>query len=210
MLKLSVVIVALFSLSIAYKQHSYVTHVKHIPYKKYAGMESIQEEGQQGGMEGQQEGEQGEGQEGGIIMGDGQEGADLGMEMGAGEGMGEIGGEMGVQNQMQGGHQQDEFGQDYYTYPKYKFEYGVKDYHTGDDKSQWEIRDGDFVKGEYRLADADGTHRIVRYKADDHNGFQAEVKQIGKGFEHHGGQDDEQGDIGGGHAYSYTKLKRYL
>lgn len=207
MLKLSFVIVALFGLSFAYKQHSYVTHVKHTPYKPYTGMESIQAEGQQEGTEQQQEGEQGES---GIIMGDGQEGVDLGMEMGAGEGMGEIDGEMGGQDQMHQGHQQDEFGHDYYTYPKYKFEYGVKDYHTGDDKSQWEIRDGDFVKGEYRLADADGTHRIVKYRADDHNGYQAEVKHIGKEFEQQGGQEGEQGEIGDGHAYSYTKLKRYL
>ncbi|RZC27714.1 hypothetical protein BDFB_013788, partial [Asbolus verrucosus] len=31
-------------------------------------------------------------------------------------------------------------------YPKYRFEYGVKDGHTGDIKEQTEERDGDVVK----------------------------------------------------------------
>jgi hypothetical protein len=70
--------------------------------------------------------------------------------------------------------------EDYYAYPKYKFEYGVKDPHTGDHKSQWEVRDGDVVKGEYTLDEADGTTRIVQYTADDKHGFQAVVKKVGK------------------------------
>uniref|UniRef100_A0A182FFN3 Uncharacterized protein n=1 Tax=Anopheles albimanus TaxID=7167 RepID=A0A182FFN3_ANOAL len=37
--------------------------------------------------------------------------------------------------------------EDYHSHPSYKFEYGVKDPHTGDHKSQWEHRDGDVVKG---------------------------------------------------------------
>jgi Insect cuticle protein len=68
---------------------------------------------------------------------------------------------------------------DYYTYPKYKFEYGVKDPKTGDHKSQWEIRDGDVVKGEYTLDEADGTKRVVEYHADGKTGFHAIVKKIG-------------------------------
>ncbi len=68
---------------------------------------------------------------------------------------------------------------DYYAYPKYKFEYGVKDFHTGDNKDQWEVRDGDVVKGEYSLIEADGTKRIVSYQADDKHGFNAVVKKIG-------------------------------
>lgn len=70
--------------------------------------------------------------------------------------------------------------QDYYAYPKYKFKYGVKDPHTGDHKSHWEIRDGDVVKGEYSLDEADGTTRVVQYTSDKHNGFNAVVKKIGK------------------------------
>lgn len=35
----------------------------------------------------------------------------------------------------------------YQAYPKYKFDYGVSDFKTGDNKNQWEVRDGDVVKG---------------------------------------------------------------
>lgn len=38
---------------------------------------------------------------------------------------------------------------EYNAYPKYSFEYGVDDPHTGDHKKQWEFRDGDVVKGMY-------------------------------------------------------------
>ncbi|XP_053602751.1 cuticle protein 19-like [Plodia interpunctella] len=68
---------------------------------------------------------------------------------------------------------------DYYAYPKYAFDYSVKDPHTGDHKTQWETRDGDVVKGAYSLAEPDGTTRIVEYTADKHNGFNAVVKRIG-------------------------------
>lgn len=74
---------------------------------------------------------------------------------------------------------------DYYAYPKYKFEYGVKDPHTGDHKSQWEERDGDVVKGEYTLDEADGTKRVVEYHADGKTGFHAVVKRIGHAHHHH-------------------------
>ncbi|XP_014247044.1 uncharacterized protein LOC106665256 isoform X2 [Cimex lectularius] len=59
------------------------------------------------------------------------------------------------------------------------FKYGVKDLHTGDIKNQWEERDGDVVKGEYSLVEPDGSIRTVTYTADDHNGFNAEVKKSG-------------------------------
>ncbi|XP_050514935.1 cuticle protein 7-like [Diabrotica virgifera virgifera] len=65
------------------------------------------------------------------------------------------------------------------THPKYEFNYGVKDEHTGDHKSQQEIRDGDVVKGSYTVAEADGTLRTVHYTADDHNGFNAVVERSG-------------------------------
>ncbi|KAG5667467.1 hypothetical protein PVAND_015447 [Polypedilum vanderplanki] len=68
---------------------------------------------------------------------------------------------------------------DYYAYPKYKFEYGVHDPHTHDHKSQWETRDGDIVKGEYTLDEADGTVRKVSYHADGKTGFHAKVEKIG-------------------------------
>lgn len=34
---------------------------------------------------------------------------------------------------------------------KYEFKYGVKDPKTGDIKQQWEVRDGDKVKGKFEL-----------------------------------------------------------
>lgn len=61
----------------------------------------------------------------------------------------------------------------------YKFEYGVSDPHTGDHKSQWEIKENGVVQGEYRLLEPDGTTRIVQYTADDIHGFRAVVKKIG-------------------------------
>ncbi|XP_023717594.1 cuticle protein-like [Cryptotermes secundus] len=68
---------------------------------------------------------------------------------------------------------------DYYAYPRYHFNYGVKDYHTGDLKSQWEQRDGDKVKGSYSVLEPDGSVRTVDYTADDLNGFNAVVKRTG-------------------------------
>lgn len=65
------------------------------------------------------------------------------------------------------------------SYPKYSFNYGVHDPHTGDIKQQYEERDGDKVKGGYSLVEPDGSIRIVEYTADDHNGFNAVVKKIG-------------------------------
>lgn len=69
-------------------------------------------------------------------------------------------------------------------HPSYKFEYGVKDPKTGDHKSQWEHRDGDVVKGEYTVDEADGTHRVVEYSSDKKNGFNAVVKKIGHAYHH--------------------------
>jgi len=68
-------------------------------------------------------------------------------------------------------------GLDYYAYPKYHYNYGVADSHTGDVKSQHEVRDGDVVKGSYSLVEPDGSVRTVEYTADDHNGFNAVVSK---------------------------------
>jgi hypothetical protein len=87
-----------------------------------------------------------------------------------------------------------DYNKDYYSYPKYKFEYGVKDPHTGDHKSQWEVRDGDVVKGEYSLDEADGTKRVVSYTSDKHNGFNAVVKKIGHAY--HPEAHHDQGHLG--------------
>jgi Insect cuticle protein len=84
---------------------------------------------------------------------------------------------------------------DYYAYPKYKFEYGVKDPKTGDHKSQWETRDGDVVKGEYTLDEADGTKRVVSYHADGKSGFHAIVKKIGHAHHNNGHAQGSQGQF---------------
>ncbi|XP_061395961.1 cuticle protein 19-like [Musca vetustissima] len=121
---------------------------------------------------------------------------------------------------------------DYYKYPKYQFDYGVKDLKTGDIKNQWEHRDGGLVKGGYSLKESDGTTRVVEYHADDHNGFNAVVKKIGhavhpeiygKGLQYgagygyagnslnqgyyHGGYGYGLGH-GHGHASSYVNVKQ--
>ncbi|XP_034238107.1 uncharacterized protein LOC117643369 [Thrips palmi] len=76
----------------------------------------------------------------------------------------------------------EEHALDYHAHPKYSFNYGVKDPHTGDIKNQWETRDGDVVKGEYSLVEADGSVRTVSYTADHHNGFNAVVKRTGPSY----------------------------
>lgn len=63
--------------------------------------------------------------------------------------------------------------------PNYHFNYGVKDLHTGDLKSQWEHREGDVVQGSYSLMEPDGSIRTVDYTADSHNGFNAVVSKSG-------------------------------
>jgi hypothetical protein len=66
---------------------------------------------------------------------------------------------------------------DYYSHPKYSFNYGVHDGLTGDVKSQSEVRDGGVVKGQYSLVEPDGSVRTVDYTADDYNGFNAVVSK---------------------------------
>ncbi|XP_014103768.1 cuticle protein 7 [Bactrocera oleae] len=75
-------------------------------------------------------------------------------------------------------------GLDYYAYPKYHYNYGVADSHTGDVKSQHEVRDGDVVKGSYSLVEPDGSVRTVEYTADDHNGFNAVVSKTAPTIHH--------------------------
>ena len=56
------------------------------------------------------------------------------------------------------------------AHPKYHYEYKIEDPHTGDHKSQHEIRDGDKVEGHYSFKDADGSIRTVKYTSDKHTG----------------------------------------
>jgi hypothetical protein len=64
-------------------------------------------------------------------------------------------------------------------HPRYAYEYGVNDPHTGDVKRAWEKRDGDVVKGQYSLVEPDGSVRIVDYVADWETGFHATVTKKG-------------------------------
>ncbi|XP_030755672.1 adult-specific cuticular protein ACP-20-like [Sitophilus oryzae] len=72
--------------------------------------------------------------------------------------------------------------------PHYHFKYGVHDPHTHDHKHQKEERHHDDVKGAYSIHDPDGTHRVVKYTSDKHEGFKAEVHREGhaKHPGHHG------------------------
>ncbi|XP_037299062.1 histidine-rich glycoprotein [Manduca sexta] len=73
-------------------------------------------------------------------------------------------------------HHEESHYVDYYSHPKYEFEYQIKDPHTGDSKFQHEARDGDHVKGIYSLHEPDGSIRTVKYAADKKSGFNAEVQ----------------------------------
>jgi hypothetical protein len=61
----------------------------------------------------------------------------------------------------------------------YEFKYAVKDPHTHDIKEQAEKRVGDKVEGYYKLLEADGTTRTVKYTSDKHTGFIAHVEKSG-------------------------------
>ncbi|XP_065369050.1 adult-specific cuticular protein ACP-22-like [Calliphora vicina] len=100
----------------------------------------------------------------------------------------------------------DDEGHDHHAYPKYEFNYGVKDTKTGDIKSHSESRDGGHVKGSYSLKEADGTTRVVEYTADKHKGFNAVVHTLGHDA-HNYGHGDHYGH-GHGHASSYTIVKK--
>jgi len=61
--------------------------------------------------------------------------------------------------------------------PQYSFAYSVSDAITGDNKGQYESRNGDVVQGAYSLVEPDGTLRTVNYVADPINGFNAVVNR---------------------------------
>lgn len=111
------------------------------------------------------------------------------------------------------GETQGDLGGEAHHFPSYKFSYGVKDLHTGDIKDAWEHRHGDHVEGEYSLVEADGTHRIVKYKANAKDGFNAVVKTVGKGMNSSNGSGgaisgQESGLNGGKSSYSYQKVSQ--
>ncbi|KAL9891689.1 pupal cuticle protein Edg-84A-like [Glossina fuscipes fuscipes] len=67
--------------------------------------------------------------------------------------------------------------EEYDPHPQYRYGYDVQDTLSGDAKGHVEERDGDLVRGEYSLIDADGFKRTVSYTADDINGFNAVVRR---------------------------------
>ncbi|XP_023174011.1 transcription elongation factor SPT5 [Drosophila hydei] len=73
----------------------------------------------------------------------------------------------------------DEYGggthSDYVARPEYSFAYGIEDGEARVLQNRKETRNGDEVRGVYSVVDPDGTLRVVKYTADDTNGFQAEV-----------------------------------
>lgn len=66
---------------------------------------------------------------------------------------------------------------DYNDNVNYNFAYSVSDSNTGDHKTQRETRNGDQVQGQYTMMDSDGFKRIVDYRADDQQGFDATVRR---------------------------------
>ncbi|CAG9835754.1 unnamed protein product [Diabrotica balteata] len=93
----------------------------------------------------------------------------------------------------------------------YKFEYGVHDPHTHDHKSQHEHRHGHDVTGGYTLKEADGTHRVVKYKSSPHNGFEAVVERVGHAQHpaHYGHGHGGHGHGGHGGATSYVGVTHW-
>ncbi|RZC36480.1 Chitin bind 4 domain containing protein [Asbolus verrucosus] len=65
---------------------------------------------------------------------------------------------------------------DYVAKPDYLYSYGVEDPETGNSQRHKEMRDGDAVIGEYKVLQADGVMRIVKYTADGQNGFRATIQ----------------------------------
>ncbi|XP_037943248.1 pupal cuticle protein Edg-84A-like [Teleopsis dalmanni] len=67
--------------------------------------------------------------------------------------------------------------EEYEGHPNYSFNYEVQDIETGDNKAQSETRDGDVVRGQYSLDEADGYRRIVEYSVEGESGFNAVVRR---------------------------------
>ena len=62
----------------------------------------------------------------------------------------------------------------------YSFQYEVRDPPSGNDYGQQESSDGNVVRGEYRVLLPDSRTQIVKYTADDINGYNADVQYEGQ------------------------------
>ncbi|KAL1374563.1 hypothetical protein pipiens_004882 [Culex pipiens pipiens] len=69
---------------------------------------------------------------------------------------------------------------DYVAKPDYQFEYGVEDPKSKVSQSRKEHRHEDELHGEYSVQQPDGKLRTVKYSANKHTGFHAEVLIDGK------------------------------
>ncbi|GFG38698.1 hypothetical protein Cfor_07013 [Coptotermes formosanus] len=87
----------------------------------------------------------------------------------------------------------------------YNFHYAVRDAVSGNDYKQQESSDGHTVQGEYRVRLPDGRNQIVRYRADDATGFNADVQYEGEPSYPSGGGGG-YGGFGGHGATSNTYL----
>ncbi|XP_033198419.1 uncharacterized protein LOC117161190 isoform X1 [Bombus vancouverensis nearcticus] len=86
-----------------------------------------------------------------------------------------FGGDAGYQGGGGGGQ-----GRDYGRPQPYSFQYEVYDPPSGNDYSQRESSDGNVVTGEYRVLLPDSRTQIVKYMADDANGYTADVQYEGQ------------------------------
>ncbi|CAL4120938.1 unnamed protein product, partial [Meganyctiphanes norvegica] len=62
----------------------------------------------------------------------------------------------------------------------YKYQYGVSDVYHGTSYGQFEVSDGDQVKGEYRVQLPDGRLQIVSYTADHEKGYVPTIRYEGQ------------------------------
>ncbi|KYN19151.1 Cuticle protein [Trachymyrmex cornetzi] len=88
---------------------------------------------------------------------------------------------------------EDKYGHHHYDYkanPKYKYSYGVDDYYTNDHHGQTKHRDCKHVQDEYHIHEPGGNVRSVKYHADPHGRFYAEVYN-------YCGNDHSSGTYGG-------------
>lgn len=69
---------------------------------------------------------------------------------------------------------------DYVAKPDYQFEYGVEDPKGKVSQNRKEHRHEDELHGEYTVQQPDGKLRVVKYTANKHSGFHAEVLIDGK------------------------------
>ncbi|KAK1123424.1 hypothetical protein K0M31_008132 [Melipona bicolor] len=96
----------------------------------------------------------------------------------------------------QGGGGQGGYNRDYGRPQPYSFQYEVYDPPSGNDYSQRESSDGNVVQGEYRVLLPDSRTQIVKYMADDANGYTADVQYEGQAQFSRGGIGSGTGAYG--------------